>query len=638
MIIRRVLRSSNRRNDIYHRLICGLSCSDVISSTAYFLGTWLVPSREIGDFGPVYGAVGNHATCSLSGFLTQMTIASPLYNGSLSLYYLLTINYNWPDERIKKIEKWLHILPLGYALLSSSIALGLDMYGNVEWLCWIKPDVEDDDDDGGGRAAVPTNAQKNFVIFQWVFLFGPLWVTILFVSLVFYVLYRKVKENEKRMEKYKFSLTTSSGGSCGGGGAISTTATATSTAGIHGLADGVAEDDHGSTPAVSHPRLSLFGASLKQQKKKEKIHRYHDDDDLVEAMEKQKDDCGMVGNYRLLMTADTKTSYYRKNKSNSSGSSSSLLHDDGWRALRKKSHNYEVDDKSKQDQRTHHQQQEQTIMVVKNGDDLEVKEQEKKSPTSHSSCHEQNTKNSSAMKDDDDDDDVDQHVHCNSKVSDFHGDGEEEEEEEGETQLTLDEEMAIKYAANATMMKQNNNTSGTHHYKTVPDGGDEDELLSASDGNGKRKSVTFSSRTMMVQKASISSNHSVRASFRSQLSLPASDRSSQSSIMGLSMSALNKKKKKWYEKASKSRQIAIQGILYSCAFYFTWFFPTLQRITELAVNTNYYVIQFLDSFLLPLQGAFNFAIYIRPRFIAFQSSNPQAGFWRTLREVTCDNS
>lgn len=629
----------------------------MISSTGYFLGTWLVPSGEIGAFGPVYGAVGNHATCSLSGFLAQMTIASPLYNGSLSLYYLLTIKYNWPDARLQKIEKWLHILPLGYAYVSSFIALGLDMYGNFEWLCWIKPDVADDDD--GGRVAIPTNAQKNYVIFQWVFLFGPLWVTILFASLVFYVLYRKVKENEKRMEKYKFSLTTSSGGSFGGGGSggggpISTT-TISAAGRIHGPAAAVAEDEDGST-AVSHPRLSLFGASLKQQKKKEKSHRCYDDnhDDLVEAMEEKKDDFGgMVGNYRLLMTNDKKI-YYRKNKSkNSSGSSSSLLHDDGWRALRKKRHNYEVHDESKQDQRTQHHHQQETIMLVKNGDNLEVKEQEKKSPTSHSSCHEQNTKNHSAMKDDNDDDDVDQHFHCNSKVSDFHGDGEVKEEEQGETQLTLDEEMAIKYAANATMMTQNttytaaavytnNTSSGTYHNKTVPDGGDKQDelgLISASHGDGKRRSVTFSSRATMIKKASISSNHSARASCHSQSSLPASDRSSQSSIMGLSStSALNKKKKKWYEKASKSRQIAIQGILYSCAFYFTWFFPTVQRSTELAANTNYYVVQFLECLLLPLQGLFNFAIYIRPRFIAFQSSNPQAGFWRSLREVTCDNS
>ena len=52
-----------------------------------------------------------------------------------------------------------------------------------------------------------------------------------------------------------------------------------------------------------------------------------------------------------------------------------------------------------------------------------------------------------------------------------------------------------------------------------------------------------------------------------------------------------------YNQASKSRQIAIQGMLYVCAFYITWLFPTLQRITELAVSKNFYVFSFLRHFL-----------------------------------------
>ena len=81
------------------------------------------------------------------------------------------------------------------------------------------------------------------------------------------------------------------------------------------------------------------------------------------------------------------------------------------------------------------------------------------------------------------------------------------------------------------------------------------------------------------------------------------DDNNDSSALGLSKAALTKKKQ-LYSKASKSRQIALQGMLYVVAFYITWFFPTLQRITELAVSKNFFVLQFFDTFLLPLQGKY----------------------------------
>ena len=53
---------------------------------------------------------------------------------------------------------------------------------------------------------------------------------------------------------------------------------------------------------------------------------------------------------------------------------------------------------------------------------------------------------------------------------------------------------------------------------------------------------------------------------------------------------------------AKSKEIAVQGLLYVGAFYITWMFPTISRITELVFKKNYFPIQFLDTFLIPLQG------------------------------------
>ena len=83
------------------------------------------------------------------------------------------------------------------------------------------------------------------------------------------------------------------------------------------------------------------------------------------------------------------------------------------------------------------------------------------------------------------------------------------------------------------------------------------------------------------------------------------------------------------EVAKKSKQIAVQGLLYVGAFYITWIFPTISRITELAVHKNYFPIQFLDTFLIPLQGFFNFLIYSRPTYLKYRRRGKT--FWEAFR-------
>ena len=66
------------------------------------------------------------------------------------------------------------------------------------------------------------------------------------------------------------------------------------------------------------------------------------------------------------------------------------------------------------------------------------------------------------------------------------------------------------------------------------------------------------------------------------------------------------------------------------AFYITWFFPTMSRITELVAKKNYFPIQFLDTFFVPLQGFLNMIIYIRPRYSKLRRENEENGFWKTF--------
>ncbi|GFH57039.1 hypothetical protein CTEN210_13515 [Chaetoceros tenuissimus] len=86
-------------------------------------------------------AVGNVITCDIQGFMQQVgSLASLLYNLSLSVYYLAILKYNMREKDIaKKLEPFLHIIPNGFAL-GSGIFLAIEkQYAPLQnaHTCWL---------------------------------------------------------------------------------------------------------------------------------------------------------------------------------------------------------------------------------------------------------------------------------------------------------------------------------------------------------------------------------------------------------------------------------------------------------------------------------------------------------------------
>jgi len=97
----------------------------LLSLFAFVLGTWALPKES-----PILWAVGNMASCEAAAFIAGVGyIGSPLYNCSLVSYYLLLLKYNWPDHKMKKVEKWFHIVPCSLALVYSITALCTNTFG-----------------------------------------------------------------------------------------------------------------------------------------------------------------------------------------------------------------------------------------------------------------------------------------------------------------------------------------------------------------------------------------------------------------------------------------------------------------------------------------------------------------------------
>lgn len=195
LIISQVIRNDKNRRQMQQRIVAGMSGFDLMVSTVWFFTNFFVPQTMKRSQGFPF-AFGNRASCDAQGFLVQVSIASVLYNASLSLYYLLALKYLWRDVRFRSIEKYFHLFPILFGLITAIIAVSMGLIGNADWDCWISP-IENSRD-------TPDSA-KLARIFQWVFFFGPLWISMSFAFFNMFQVYHFVKNLELRASTYRNS-------------------------------------------------------------------------------------------------------------------------------------------------------------------------------------------------------------------------------------------------------------------------------------------------------------------------------------------------------------------------------------------------------------------------------------------------
>jgi len=136
IIIALILRSQSGLSSAYHRIIFGLSVSDIIHSLA--LGLVSIPMPK--GTPNAWKALGNLTTCDLQGFFYMFgAMAAPAYNCSLSFYYMYKIKFKTSEEDMRKYkEPFLHGIPILLALICAIIPLSLGSFNpSVSW-CWIQ--------------------------------------------------------------------------------------------------------------------------------------------------------------------------------------------------------------------------------------------------------------------------------------------------------------------------------------------------------------------------------------------------------------------------------------------------------------------------------------------------------------------
>lgn len=73
----------------------------------------------------------------------------------------------------------------------------------------------------------------------------------------------------------------------------------------------------------------------------------------------------------------------------------------------------------------------------------------------------------------------------------------------------------------------------------------------------------------------------------------------------------NKKSRKSFK---MSQEVAKQAVCYVGAFYITWIAATVNRILQEATGKQYFAAMLCHVIFTPMQGFFNFLVYMRPRF------------------------
>jgi hypothetical protein len=171
--------SKTKRKQPYHRLLLAMSIYDILESLWNFTSTWPIPAGTEG----VAWASGTTKTCSAQGFFLTLSVAVPIYNAFLSLYYMLVINFRVTDQQLVHwVEPSMHITAFVWAFGTALSSAVMGLFNNANLWCWIAPHPLGCLD--SRRYGDEANCERgdNAWIYRWAFYFAPLWFCIFVAS------------------------------------------------------------------------------------------------------------------------------------------------------------------------------------------------------------------------------------------------------------------------------------------------------------------------------------------------------------------------------------------------------------------------------------------------------------------------
>eukprot|EP00934_Nitzschia_sp_Nitz4_P004153 Nitzschia sp. Nitz4//scaffold146_size56529//53231//54469//NITZ4_006582-RA/size56529-processed-gene-0.57-mRNA-1//1//CDS//3329536653//4143//frame0 len=114
----------HKMDELYHRLILGLSVSDVLTTVGLTIQPYMLPRESGYPF-----AIGNQTTCTIVGILHPFYISSYCHNCALALYFMLMIRYGKKEKDIQRLlEPWCYIFAFGFPLIYTTVCASLGLF------------------------------------------------------------------------------------------------------------------------------------------------------------------------------------------------------------------------------------------------------------------------------------------------------------------------------------------------------------------------------------------------------------------------------------------------------------------------------------------------------------------------------
>lgn len=198
LLICTILRSKKKLSVPYRRLIFGTSFYDVFQSLGLTTSIFLSPR------GTATWARGNTTTCDIQGFFTTIgAIGVPIYLCSLCIYYFCIIRLNMRKATFRKIEPYLHAVPISYSFFCGIFAFANQYFNNAGSVCYVAPkpitcEIFPDQECARGEGASR---------FRLLFLTYPSMVILVIVCIIMGIITLYAKKMEKLRSRYSFSRT-----------------------------------------------------------------------------------------------------------------------------------------------------------------------------------------------------------------------------------------------------------------------------------------------------------------------------------------------------------------------------------------------------------------------------------------------
>ena len=196
-----VIRSERKLSTVYHRLIFCISCLSLAFSIGCMFTTLPSPKGTESDF----VSIGTTWTCVIQGLIVFIGGAGTcLYNGMISIFYVLTIAYNISDEVMaSKVEPFFHLIPCFYLLLSGIFITVQQAFNPAGVLCMISSHPRNCSAEPDTDCIRGENAKRVMFLFT-----GPIILMAVLITVCMVVIIRTVNKQEETMESYRMSSIT----------------------------------------------------------------------------------------------------------------------------------------------------------------------------------------------------------------------------------------------------------------------------------------------------------------------------------------------------------------------------------------------------------------------------------------------